>query len=135
MTSIFIIALATTYAASAITEQAISQPWRNWLIEHTLNKSNVHDWFRDLLLCRTCISFWVAAALTALTGDFDDFLIRTLAAAGAAFIWIEFTKAISRPAPKPIAPVAGVTTVKKDPTHPPGQVGKASATVRKTDDD
>lgn len=113
MNAIIVIALATTYATSAITEQTISRPARDWLVTHTLNKGRLFDWVRELLLCRVCMSFWVAGVLTAIhdigPGP-GDFLIRTLAAAGGAFVWIEFTKAIHRPAPKPIAPVAPAPT-------------------------
>ena len=91
--------LASLYLASAVTEQKVGQPFRNWLTDRTLNhpKTWAH-WVRELLLCRICLSIWVAVPLAhiwiyqparhALTG---------IAAAGAGLVWIELTKALKTP--------------------------------------
>lgn len=59
--------LAAWRATRAVTVDAITQPFREWLVRWSFSERAGHwrEWVHDLLTCQHCLGFWLSGLVAA----------------------------------------------------------------------
>jgi len=93
------LAFAVYYVSQALVHEEVAQPFRDWLASYTLPKGPLLGWFRRMLLCQVCVSFWMAVTFRLIQElvPFGDVVINAIGSAGVVMVWLQYRPSVRKP--------------------------------------